>query len=131
VNKIGKAISGPADSGTENNLQLATDGVENIYVLGVTAQTVVKYSPMGKFITRFGSYGTRPGQFNSETNIAINCQGMVFAFGDNNLVFDSGGLLIKNFDSTGIQFGATFDLEDNLYITNGVEVLKYTIGSLQ
>jgi hypothetical protein len=133
VNKITKAVTGPADSGQEYDIELAVDGVGDIYGLGVSAQTVVKYSPKGKFLTRFGSRGSLPGQFGSETHIAINSQGMVFVFGNNNIIFDSDGLFIKTFNIKGhtYGYGYIFDLDDNLYFSGGVEVVKYVLSPAQ
>jgi hypothetical protein len=133
VNKITKAVTGPADSGQEYDIELAVDGVGDIYGLGVSDQTVVKYSPKGKFLTRFGSQGSLPGQFGSETHIAINSQGMVYVFGNNNIIFDPDGLFIKTFDIKGHSYGYgyIFDLDDNLYFSSGVEVMKYILRPLQ
>jgi hypothetical protein len=132
VNKIENALSGPADW-TDHNVQLAADGLGNIYILGTSAQTVVKYSADGKFLTRFGSRGTKPGQFDTIQTIAIDSQGRVYLFGNTDLIFDTSGLYMGSFtikDCPLCLLGATFDQNDNLYISSQTEVRKYALHIL-
>jgi hypothetical protein len=127
VTKIERAVTGPADWGTEGDIQLAVDGTGNLYALGTVAQTVVKYSPSGKFLNRFGERGDKPGQFAFESFIAIDSQGMVYVFGNHNIIFDANGLLINTFEIANLHYGPIFDLSDHLFISTGTEVIEYNL----
>ena len=50
--------------------RIAVDGEGNIYILGGTFDDAVfKFSPQGRFVTRFGSRGDAPGQFSRVTGL--------------------------------------------------------------
>jgi sugar lactone lactonase YvrE len=127
VNIIEKAVSGQTGS-VETYIWLAVDGVGNIYALGIINNTIVKYSMQGKFLTRFGSRGDKPGQFDTVDSIAVDSQGMVYV-GDayQVMVFDPTGFYIDTFAIDGIAYDLTFDRSDNLYIIDNKKVMKYTL----
>ena len=112
----------------ETYIRLAIDGVGNIYALGMINNTIVKYSMQGKFLTRFGSRGHKPGQFDTVDSIAVDSQGMVYV-GDayQVMVFDPTGFYIDTFAIDGIAYDLTFDRSDNLYIIDNKKVMKYTL----
>ncbi|GAC1319035.1 MAG: hypothetical protein NVS2B16_15830 [Chloroflexota bacterium] len=55
---------------------LALDRVGNIYV--VVASTIVKISPTGKVLARFGSAGSAPGQFSAPYNLTLDARGNIY-----------------------------------------------------
>src|SRR6185295_6319130 len=70
VRTIRAAVSTAADE-SELNTRVAMDGLGNIYALGSFRNAVFKFSPDGKFLTRFGDSGDQPGQFRAASAIAV------------------------------------------------------------
>ena len=56
------AISGQTDR-SELDMHVAADGLGNVYALGTFNEAVLKFTPEGRFVTKFGSSGDQPGQF--------------------------------------------------------------------
>jgi outer membrane protein assembly factor BamB len=110
----------------EYSIFLALDGLGNIYALGQYNNTVCEYSPLGKLITRFGSLGNKPGQFDSPQYIAVDSRGRIFVAEFNKVhVFDSGGLYLDSFDVKGGAYVMAFNRQDNLFLLNNTRVAKY------
>jgi hypothetical protein len=95
---IREAISGQSGD-SELSTQVAVDGLGNIFALGEFNGSIFKFSEEGRFQTRFGSDGDRPGQFTSPSCIAADNLGNLWVsdFGDL-LVFDGTGLYMGTFD---------------------------------
>lgn len=108
---------------------LAVDGQGNLYVLGSFAEAVFKYGPDGRFINRFGSSGSEPGQFSSVQAIAVDGQGQVY-IGDSSgiLVFSPDGRYIDMIKTEGVPFGLTFNAQDDLLVASRTQILKYTLN---
>ena len=105
------------DSASDDHL--AVDGLGNMYIVGQTNYAVLKFSPQGKFINRFGSEGDGAGKFTDPLCIAVDGYGRVYV-GDSVgvYVFDSNGAYLNTVDtSSGVAYGMTFDDQNNLYIT--------------
>ncbi len=91
------AISG-CTGDPELNTIVAVDGLGNIFAYGSFNGSVFKFGHDGVFVTRFGSAGSRPGQFVSPSAIAADDQGNLWVsdFG-RLLVFDGDGLYLGSF----------------------------------
>ena len=108
------------------DIYVALDGLGNIYALGRYNATVCEYSPQGKLITRFGSQGNNPGQFDVPYGIAVDSRGRIFVSEINKVdVFDAGGRYLDRFDIKGGAYDMAFDRQDNLFLVNSTRVAKY------
>jgi tripartite motif-containing protein 71 len=93
-------ISGQTDD-VALDTQVAIDGLGNIY--GLERGSIFKFSPKGKYMDRFGSSGSQPGQFSSPRAIAIDGQGQVYvADSDKILLFSSEGQYLTDFPTDGV-----------------------------
>lgn len=121
----------------ELDSHLAVDGVGNMYLVGSFNYLVLKYSPQGTFINRFGGQAQdaanpAPGKFVSPDAIAVDGYGRLYVsdFGDIK-VFDSEGAYLNtiniNYES-GVPFGMVFDAQNSLYtVTNKQLVMKFKV----
>jgi sugar lactone lactonase YvrE len=119
-----------ATGDSESDAHLAVDGLGNIYIVGSFNYAVLKFSPQGKFINRFGSKGDGAGKFTDPLSIAVDGYGRVYVgdfFGV--LVFDSNGAYLNTVDiSNGVAYGISFDDLNNLYImTSQNQIQKYQV----
>lgn len=130
-----KRIKNPAQSSGSTNLfiQLAVDGANNFYAVESTSNFVVKFSPEGKYLARFGGTSkpgkdTAPGQFDSTPHdIAVDNKGRVYLSETNHVdVFDADGRFIDQFKTTQ-SFGMAFTDKNELWIASRPFVTKYQI----
>ncbi len=119
-----------ATGDSESDAHLTVDGLGNMYIVGSFNYAVLKFSPQGKFLNRFGSEGDGAGKFTSPLSIAADGYGRVYV-GDfyGVLVFDSNGTYLNTIDtSNGVAYGLTFDDQNNLYVmTSQNQIQKYQI----
>jgi len=84
-------------------LAIGPDG--NLYVPDTHYNRVVVYSPQGRLLRQWGSFGREHGQFIYPTDIAFDSQGRIFVseYGDNDRVqvFDSAGAWLYQFGGFG------------------------------
>lgn len=122
------AISGQTDS-SELDMRVAVDGLGNIYALGTFNKAVLKFTPEGKYVNKFGGSGDQPGQFHAPQAIAVDKQGRIYVSDINGIqVFDSGGRHITTFKADGFAFGMIFNDRNELFIAARTQVLKYTLN---
>ncbi len=132
--KVTQVIQGIISSQTDDpelDNKLAVDGQGNIYVLGGTfGAAVFKFSPDGKFVNRFGSQGTAPGQFNAPTAIATDGQGRVYvSFSNNIAVFAPDGRYLDTIKGVqGAAFGIAFDTDDHLWVVTINKVYEFALN---
>ncbi|HEX8188693.1 MAG TPA: hypothetical protein VF586_10090, partial [Pyrinomonadaceae bacterium] len=74
---IRAAVSGQTDR-SELSIRVAADGAGNVYGLGEFNDAVFKFSPEGRFMTRFGGDGDEPGQLRAPSAIAVDNKGRVY-----------------------------------------------------
>ena len=60
------------------SIRVAADGLGNVYALGQFNDAVFKFSPDGRFLTKFGGDGDEAGQFRAPGAIAVDNQGRVY-----------------------------------------------------
>lgn len=125
VRTIVSAISKAADE-FEFNVRVAEDGLGTIYALGSIHRAVFKFSPEGRFITRFG--GGESGKFSSPDAIAVDGKGRVYVadFGGV-LVFDSEGGYLGTIDIRGVASGLVFNPRGELLVVARTKVYRYAI----
>jgi tripartite motif-containing protein 71 len=77
---------------------IAIDPSGNVYVAFTDTHEIVKYTPDGKELTRWGDNGIGNGQFSFPSSVATDLTGNVY-------VLDSGNSRIQKFDSEGTFLG--------------------------
>jgi len=73
---------------------LAIDSKENIYLVSLSLQTVLKFSPSGDLIFKIGAKGNKNGFFNMPFDIAVDKD-------DNFYITDFGNDRVQKFDKKG------------------------------
>lgn len=128
VRTIRAAISSVTDD-SELDTHVAVDGLGNIYALGRFNNAVFKFSPDGKFITRFGSDGDQPGQFRAPSAIAVDGKGRVYVTDSKGIqVFDGNGRYLTVFDPGGTASGMVFNDKNELFVAARKQVLKLALN---
>ena len=64
--------------------QIGVDKSGNIYVADSSNNRIEVFAPDGSFGTKWGTFGTGPGQFNTPTGVGVDQQGNVFVFDTSN-----------------------------------------------
>ncbi|HKF38768.1 MAG TPA: NHL repeat-containing protein [Ktedonobacteraceae bacterium] len=117
---------------TQGPGSLAFDAQGNLYVIDLGRMQVVKVSPEGKILARWGSAGSGAGQFESPQALAVDSQGHVY-------VSDLGtaSIRVEKFSDTGTYLGTVItlnqayfiglavDSSDQLYVSTGVSITKF------
>jgi streptogramin lyase len=128
VRTIRAAVSTPADR-SELNTRVAIDGRGNIYALGEFTNSVFKFSPEGKFMNRFGSSGSQPGQITAANSIAVDGKGRVYVGDIKGIqVFDSEGRYLTVFKPDGVAFGMVFNDRNELLVVARKKVMKFSLN---
>ena len=114
------------------NLDVALDGLGNIYIVSSFGSQVYIYDKNGKFVDRFGQSSTNEGQFSSPDKIAVDGKNQVYVHNLGKIdQFDPGGQYLGTLPSDytkGTGMGMTVDREGFVYVvTNGGKVLKYQL----
>lgn len=114
------------------NMRLVIDDSGNIYAaLGDDRSAIVKFDSLGKYVTKWGSFGTANDQFTRPTGIAIDSEGYLYIcdIGDP----ETGNHRIVKYDANGVfqakwggwgsgpgffqwPMGIAIDSEDNVYV---------------
>jgi sugar lactone lactonase YvrE len=124
---IRAAISSITDD-SELDTRVAVDGLGNVYALGSFNNAVFKFSPEGKFITRFGDAGDQPGQFRAPSAIAVDGKGRVYVSDFKGVqVFDGNGCYLAVFNPDGHASGMVFNDKNELFIVARNQVIKLTV----
>ena len=126
---IREAISGQSGD-SELDMRVAVDGLGNIYVLGTFNSAVFKYTPDGKFVTRFGGRGEKPGQFRSPQSIAVDGKGRVYVSDIRGVqMFDADGRYIDVFKPGGIAFKLVFNDRNELFVASRTKIIKLALDA--
>jgi DNA-binding beta-propeller fold protein YncE len=124
------AISSITDD-SELDTQVAVDGLGNIYALGSFNNAVFKFSPDGKYLTKFGDAGDQPGQFRAPSAIAVDGKGRVYVSDFKGVqVFDTNGRYLTVFDPGGIASGMVFNDRNELFIASRNHVTRLALKEL-
>lgn len=127
VRTIRAAISSVTDD-SELDTEVAIDGLGNIYALGSFNNAVFKFSPEGKYLTKFGDSGDQPGQFRAPSTIAVDGKGRVYVSDFKGVqVFDTNGRYLTTFNPGGIASGMVFNDKGELFIAARKEVLRLAL----
>ena len=127
INVVKGVISSMTDS-VELDNALAMDGRGNVYVAAQFEQTIFKFDPKGKFITRIGSSGDGGSQFSDVGAIAIDGQGRIYVVeGGGIAVLKPDGSRLGKIDVQGAPRSLVFDDAGALWVTTDDGVAKYQI----
>lgn len=128
VRTIRAAISSVTEE-SELDTHVAVDGLGNIYALGTFSNAVFKFSPEGKFVTRFGDAGDQPGQFRAPQAITVDGKGRVYVSDIKGVqVFDTNGRYLTVFNPEGIASGMVFNDKNELFIAARQKVLRLALN---
>jgi sugar lactone lactonase YvrE len=124
---IPAAISS-ASGDSELSMRVAVDGAGYTYALGHFNNGVFKFTSDGKFMTRFGDAGDKPGQFRAPLSIAVDGYGRVYVGDMKGIqVFDSSGRYIALIKLKGAPFGMTFNDKNELFVIARDHVVKFAV----
>jgi streptogramin lyase len=124
---IEKAVSGQTDR-SELSIRVAADGTGNVYALGEFNDAVFKFSPDGRFQTRFGGDGDEPGLFRAPGAIAVDNQGRVYVADFKGVqVFDQNGRYLKVIKVKGAASGLAFNDNNELLVVARTAVWKFNV----
>ena len=95
---------GSGDGELDRPAGLAIDQDDNVYVVDSMNHRVQKFTPDGKFLAKFGSYGDGDGEFNMPWGISIDKQGNIYIAdwrNDRIQKFTADGRFLMKFGSSG------------------------------
>ena len=119
---------------------VSIDNDGNVFVMETAKQRIQKFSPNGEFLAKWGSAGTKDGQFVSPSRMAFDSQGNVYVsdrLNDNIQKFTSAGKFLVKLDGrdfeknngqfTNPQFIAV-DSQDNIYLADNenLQIQKFS-----
>ena len=126
---IEKAVSGQTDR-SEPSIRVAADGTGNVYALGEFNDAVFKFSPDGRFQTRFGGDGDEPGLFRAPSAVAVDNQGRVYVADFKGVqVFDPNGRYLKVIGVKGAASGLVFTDKNELLVVARTAVWKFNVDN--
>ena len=83
---------------------------------------VMKFDRTGKFLKSWGSYGTKPGQFDLPHSIVIDQEGLVYVADRENQriqIFDQEGKFLKQWTELGYPYGLFITPDQHLWMADG------------
>ena len=126
---IEKAVSGQTDR-SELAIRVAADGAGNVYALGEFNDAVFKFSPDGRFQTRFGGDGDEPGLFRAPGAVAVDNRGRVYVADFKGVqVFDPNGRYLKVIGVKGAASGLAFTDRNELLVVARTAVWKFNVDN--
>jgi outer membrane protein assembly factor BamB len=136
ISRIRKLVSSQTEEPESSGLDVAVDGLGNLFVLSEHSAAVFKFTAAGKFVNRFGKTGDQPGQFRAPGSIAVDGQGRVYIGDFKGIqVFDSDGTYLDLIDfapGTGAVRSMVFTDKNVMFVTMGSnKVFKLALPSLQ
>jgi len=122
-------------------LRVAADGVGNTFAFyaigGVAGEhwyddddiAVFKFTPEGKYVTRFGGQGQEPGQYGPPTFIAADNVSRVYVGESFHKihVFAADGRFVRTIQAPHAVEALSFDSQNNLYVAGGNKVSKLVL----
>jgi ribosomal protein L7/L12 len=119
---------GNVTNDSEMETKVAVDGTSNIFALAYFNEGVFVFSPDGKYVSRFGSFGDAKGQFTSPRSIAVDNLGKIYiADFPGVMIYASDGRYLDALPVNGAVMGMTFDDRNNLYVVANDQILRFTL----
>jgi sugar lactone lactonase YvrE/DNA-directed RNA polymerase subunit RPC12/RpoP len=125
----------------ESTQYIAVDGIGNIYIIGDSSCTALKYSPTGQYLDQFSGEAAHsgpaiPGTVFNPSGIGVDGYGRIFISDWNSdvQVFDSNDTPLQSIDVltlgfTSNPFGMTLDNQGKLYLALGDKIMVLKIQS--
>jgi ribosomal protein L7/L12/DNA-binding beta-propeller fold protein YncE len=109
---------------------IAVDGVGNMYLLTDSDQPILKYSPQGRILARFGSEGDEQGQLLAPSAIAVDGQGRIYVSDFSGIqVFAPDGRFLDSINVEGYAFDMAFNQQGELWVVSNLpKIIKYQIA---
>lgn len=135
---IPEAFSSQTGNG-ESTKYIAADKAGNIYIIGDYSCTVLKYSPTGQFLTKFGGKARSsgpavPGTVFNPSGIVVDGYERVFVSDWNTdvEVFQTNGKYIQSIDAVTLGFttlinGMNIDKRNKIYLALGDQIMELQI----
>jgi hypothetical protein len=122
-----------ADSGLLNeptDLAVGLDG--EIFVLvghGRGTPQMLKFDRRGTLMTKWGSPGAGPGQFDTPHSVVVDAEGLIYAADRQNRrvqIFDRGGTYLDEWEYKGLPCGLYLGADQQMYLASGFagEILR-------
>jgi hypothetical protein len=122
-------------------LRVAADGTGQAFALyaigGVSGEhwydnedlAVFKFSPEGKYVSRFGGGGHEPGQFGVPSGLAVDNQSRVYVCEpfDKIHVYAADGRFLQTLKAPHSDEAMAFDSQNNFYVAGGSKVSKLVL----
>lgn len=139
VKRVNRFVTSVADKALEvEAIKLGVDGVGNVFALyglgGVYGTfyydsedlAVYRYTPDGRYVSKFGSGGNEPGQFTMPAGIALDNQSRIFVneSGDMIRIFAPDGRYLDSIKGPVWANSIAFDSANNLYLAGSHKVFK-------
>jgi outer membrane protein assembly factor BamB len=119
---IPNAVSGQTGD-SELDVRVAADGQGNLLGLGTFNETVVVFSPEGRYLNRVGSAGDETGQLRAPSSIEVDGRGRIYVGDvDGVEVFHPDGRHLTTLEVDGFPFGLAFAQDGRLLVVNGSRV---------
>jgi ribosomal protein L7/L12/DNA-binding beta-propeller fold protein YncE len=119
-----------SQTGDPDDVQdMTVDGVGNLYLLTNSDQPILKYSPQGRILARFGSEGDEQGQLRAPSAIAVDGQGRIYVSDFSGIqVFAPDGRYLDSINVEGYAFDMAFNQQGELWaVSNQPKIIKYQL----
>lgn len=118
-----RGVAAEADWLFNEPTDIAFDKAGNIYVSdGYGNSRVMKFDPTGRFLKSWGSYGSKPGQFDLPHSILIDKVQRVYVADRENKrieIFDTDGRFLKQWTEVGYPYGLCFGPDGHIWMADG------------
>ena len=105
----------PTDIGFAPNGDIyVTDGYGN--------SRVMKFSPDGRLLKKWGKKGTGPGEFDTPHSVAVDAKGLVYIADRENKriqIFDADGKFLRQWTHVGAPWGLEITPDQHIYMSDG------------
>ena len=106
---------------------LAVDGLGTVYAY--SEEEVFKFTPEGKFVTRFSAQGDPSASSTYVDSIAVDGAGRVYLAGSRQIsIFSPDGRFIRSFELDTFARKIAFNEKGELYVLSGDQVSRYQLA---
>jgi streptogramin lyase len=126
LRRFNKVVSTQTER-SETLLKVAVDGLGTMFAVSNYSYAVFKFTPEGKYDTRFGSLGDSDDLFRSPSEFAVDNQSRVYISDSGGIkVFDANGRYIEMIPIRGAHvFSIAFNDKKEMFIVAGNQVSKF------